>query len=88
VVGLEALVDFGREVLGKRDRGEAVEGAFPRAGDGAAGDDEPERGVEPDVDAAEDGIGFQLGRQKVGECDVDAVGRGAVDGPSGAGKGG
>ena len=84
MVGFKALVDFGREVLGKRDRGQAVERAFPRAGDGAAGDDETEGGVETDVDAAEDGIGFKLGRQEVGEGDIDAIGRGAVDGPGGA----
>lgn len=82
MVGLEALVDFGREVLGKRDGRQAVEGAFPSAGDGAAGDDETEGGVETDVDAAEDGIGFKLGRQEVGEGDIDAIGRGAVDRPS------
>ena len=56
--GLEAFVDFGGEVLRERDGGQAVQGAFPRAADGAARDDETEAGVESDVDAAHDAVGF------------------------------
>ena len=55
---LEAFVDFGGEVLRKCDGGQAVQGAFPRAADGAAGDNETEAGVESDVDAAHDAVGF------------------------------
>lgn len=55
---LEAFVDFGGEVLRERDGGQAVQGAFPRAADGAAGDDETEAGVESDVDATDDAVGF------------------------------
>ena len=56
--GLEAFVDLGGEVLRKCDGGQAVQGAFPRAADGAAGDNETEAGVESDVDAAHDAVGF------------------------------
>ena len=56
--GLEAFVDFGGEVLRERDGGQAVQGAFPRAADGAAGDDETEAGVESNVDATDDAVGF------------------------------
>ena len=88
VVGFKPLVDFGGEILRERDRGQAVEGAFPRAGDGAAGDDEPEGGVEAEVDAAQNGIGAREAGagEQVSEGDVDAIGRGAVDGPRGAGE--
>ena len=55
---LEAFVDFGGEVLRKCDGGQAVQGAFPRAADGAAGDDETEAGVESNVDATDDAVGF------------------------------
>lgn len=56
--GLEAFVDLAGEVLRKCDGGQAVQGAFPRAADGAAGDNETEAGVESDVDAAHDAVGF------------------------------
>ena len=82
VRGLEPIIDRGGEVLGKRDRGQAVEGAFPCAGDCAARDDEAERGVEADVDAADDGVDVQVGRQEVADRDVDRVARRAVDDPS------
>ena len=38
-VGFQAVVDFAREVLRKGDGREAVERAFPRAANGATGDD-------------------------------------------------
>ena len=79
--GLEPIIDRGGEVLRKRDRGQAVERAFPRTGDCAARDDEAERGVEADVDAADDGVDVQVGRQQVADRDVDRIARRAVDDP-------
>lgn len=82
--GLEAVVDFGGEILRQGDGREAVQSAFPCAADGTARDDEAEAGVESDVDAADDAVGFQLGREEMVEGDVDAVARRAVDDPRGA----
>ena len=73
---------FEGEILRARDGGQAVHGTFPRAADGAAREDETEAGVETDVDAADDRV-RALG-QEVGEGDVDAIARCAVDDPGGA----
>ena len=82
--GLQSVVDFGGEILRQGDGGEAMEGAFPRAADGTARDDETEASVEADVDAADDAVGLQRGRKEMVEGDVDAVAGRAVDDPGGA----
>lgn len=63
-----------------------MEGAFPRSCDRPAGDDEPERGVEPDIYAADDGVDREVRRQKVGTGNIDGVAGGAIDHPSRAAK--
>jgi len=79
VVGLEAVVELGGEVLRECDGREAVERAFPGAGDRAAGDDEAEGGVAAGVDAGDDTVDGCL--DQVAEADVDAVAGSAVDDP-------
>ena len=49
---LQLIVEFGAHVLGKGDGGNAMQGSFPGPGDCSARDDEAERGIQPDIDAA------------------------------------
>ena len=73
------------KILRAGDGGEAVEGALPSGGDGAAGVDETEGGVETEINPGYDAIeGGGAAGQKVGEGDIDAIGGRAVHRPSGA----
>ena len=69
---LEGVINAFGYILGKGHGGQAVQGAFKRGGDGAAGDDETERAVETDIDAADDGV--DLGGQEMGDGDADECG--------------
>src|SRR5690606_28943764 len=79
------------EILRAGEGGQAVERALPRGRHGAAGEDEAEGGVEPEIDAAHYALdvgdrGAGAARQQVGERDVDAVAGRAVHRPGGAGE--
>ena len=60
--------------------------AFPRSGDGAAGEEESEGSIAPDVDARNDRVDLDLAGQKVGEGDAHAIAGGAVNRPGKAAK--
>ena len=67
------------EVEGAGHGRQAPGGALGRSGEGAGAQAEGHGSVEADVDAGEDDVGPH--GEQVTEGDVDAVRRGAVDGP-------
>ena len=78
-----ALLDVGKQMIryafAKRNRGQIPQRAFDRASHGSRTEDQRLGGVEADVDARQDDVGWL--RQQVAECDIDAVARRATDRP-------